>query len=181
VFGDRDKANAWLRRPLAELRRETPLAIAQTEAGARVIETILGKIAWGAAAFDGRWNTAGHAVTYCATSPSLCVLEKLVHVEDPGLLPELIMVAYFAPDELPAETLAPGTLPSDWRREEGWTQRRGNSWHVAQSSALLRVPPVIVPLANSPDVNVLINHTHPDASQVTIRSMLPFVLDPRIF
>ena len=29
---------------------ETPLAVAQTEAGARVIETILGKIAWGAAA-----------------------------------------------------------------------------------------------------------------------------------
>ena len=32
--------------------------------------------------FEGRWNTIGHAVAYCATSPSLCVLEKLVHVED---------------------------------------------------------------------------------------------------
>jgi RES domain-containing protein len=35
--------------------------------------------------FDGRWNTVGHAVTYCATSPSLCVLENLVHIEDPAL------------------------------------------------------------------------------------------------
>jgi RES domain-containing protein len=26
--------------------------------------------------YDGRWNTAGHAVTYCATSPSLCLLES---------------------------------------------------------------------------------------------------------
>ena len=34
--------------------------------------------------YPGRWNSAGRAVTYCATSPSLCVLEKLVHVEDPG-------------------------------------------------------------------------------------------------
>ncbi len=42
--------------------------------------------------FEGRWNTAGHAVTYCASSPSLCVLEKLVHIEDPDLLPALIMV-----------------------------------------------------------------------------------------
>jgi putative toxin-antitoxin system antitoxin component (TIGR02293 family) len=50
TFGDKDKANSWLRRPLTELAHETPLAVAQTEAGARVIETILGKIAWGAAA-----------------------------------------------------------------------------------------------------------------------------------
>ena len=50
VFGEIEKAGRWLRRPLLELGGETPLAIAQTEAGARVIETILGKIAWGAAA-----------------------------------------------------------------------------------------------------------------------------------
>lgn len=50
AFGDRDKANRWLRRPLTELGHDTPLAVAQTEAGARVVETIIGKIAWGAAA-----------------------------------------------------------------------------------------------------------------------------------
>ena len=50
TFGDDEKANMWLRRPLRELRDEAPLTVAQTEAGARVIETVLGKIAWGAAA-----------------------------------------------------------------------------------------------------------------------------------
>lgn len=50
TFGDKGKANLWLRRPLNELGSETPLGVAQTEAGARVIESILGKIAWGAAA-----------------------------------------------------------------------------------------------------------------------------------
>jgi putative toxin-antitoxin system antitoxin component (TIGR02293 family) len=50
TFGDKEKANLWLRRPLTELGGETPLDVAQTEAGARVIETIIGKIAWGAAA-----------------------------------------------------------------------------------------------------------------------------------
>jgi putative toxin-antitoxin system antitoxin component (TIGR02293 family) len=49
-FGDRDKANRWLRHSLTELGGETPLVVAQTEAGARVIETVLGKIAWGAPA-----------------------------------------------------------------------------------------------------------------------------------
>ncbi len=50
AFDDSDKANRWLRRPLAELGNEAPLSIAQTEAGARVVETVLGTIAWGAAA-----------------------------------------------------------------------------------------------------------------------------------
>jgi putative toxin-antitoxin system antitoxin component (TIGR02293 family) len=50
TFGDKEKANRWLRRPLTELHGESPLVVAQTEAGARVIETILGKIAWGSAA-----------------------------------------------------------------------------------------------------------------------------------
>jgi putative toxin-antitoxin system antitoxin component (TIGR02293 family) len=50
TFGDKAKASAWLRRPLAALSGETPLEIAQTESGARVIETLLAKIAWGAAA-----------------------------------------------------------------------------------------------------------------------------------
>jgi putative toxin-antitoxin system antitoxin component (TIGR02293 family) len=50
TFDDVEKANRWLRRPLGELGNEAPLAVAQTEAGARVIEAILGKIAWGAAA-----------------------------------------------------------------------------------------------------------------------------------
>ncbi|MDO9443632.1 MAG: DUF2384 domain-containing protein [Beijerinckiaceae bacterium] len=50
TFGDRDKANLWLRRALSELEGETPLDVAQTEAGVRLIENILARIAWGAAA-----------------------------------------------------------------------------------------------------------------------------------
>jgi putative toxin-antitoxin system antitoxin component (TIGR02293 family) len=50
IFGCKEKAHQWLRRPLTELGGEAPLVVAQTEAGARVVETILGRIAWGAAA-----------------------------------------------------------------------------------------------------------------------------------
>jgi putative toxin-antitoxin system antitoxin component (TIGR02293 family) len=50
VFQDIEKANTWLRAPLGELSNEKPLEIAQTEAGARVVEQILAKIDWGAAA-----------------------------------------------------------------------------------------------------------------------------------
>ena len=50
VFGDSAKANRWLREPLGELNGEPPLELAQTEAGVRVVEQILAKIDWGAAA-----------------------------------------------------------------------------------------------------------------------------------
>ncbi|WP_457301406.1 antitoxin Xre/MbcA/ParS toxin-binding domain-containing protein [Phyllobacterium sp. P5_D12] len=50
TFGDKEKASRWRRRTLPELGGETPLVVAQTEAGAPIIETILGKIAFGAAA-----------------------------------------------------------------------------------------------------------------------------------
>lgn len=50
VFGDNDRALAWLRKPLRELEGETPLMMSSTEAGARVVDSILAQIAWGAAA-----------------------------------------------------------------------------------------------------------------------------------
>jgi len=50
VFLDAQKANTWLREPLSELDGNAPLELAQTEAGGRVVEQILAKIDWGAAA-----------------------------------------------------------------------------------------------------------------------------------
>jgi len=131
--------------------------------------------------YDGRWSTIGHAVTYGATSPSLCVLEKLVHVQDPNLLPALVMVQYDAPDSLAVDTIAVTALPDEWRLQESWTQQQGDAWHDARRAPLLRVPSAIVPLDGSPDMNVLINHRHPAAVQIKLVQAQPFVLDPRLF
>ncbi|HLI14286.1 MAG TPA: RES family NAD+ phosphorylase [Alphaproteobacteria bacterium] len=131
--------------------------------------------------FGGRWNTVGHAVTYCATSPSLCFLEKLVHIEEPSLLPELVMVTYEAPDSLAVKSLALHDLPPDWRRSEAWTQQRGDAWLASLATPLLQVPSVIVPFAASPDRNLLINHAHPEAAAITIAALAPFDFDPRLF
>lgn len=130
--------------------------------------------------FDGRWNTIGHTVTYCATSPALCVLEKLVHIEDPSLLPELVMVTYEIPDTVAVEEVGLTDLPSDWRHHEAWSQERGDAWHEARSALLLRVPSAIVPIAGSPDLNVLINHSHPAVADLTIVGLEAFSLDSRL-
>jgi putative toxin-antitoxin system antitoxin component (TIGR02293 family) len=50
VFGDAGKANRWLREKLGILGGKSPLETARTEAGARLVEQLLAKIDWGAAA-----------------------------------------------------------------------------------------------------------------------------------
>jgi putative toxin-antitoxin system antitoxin component (TIGR02293 family) len=50
VFGDVDKANRWLREGLGILDGKSPLEVARTESGARLIEELLAKLDWGAAA-----------------------------------------------------------------------------------------------------------------------------------
>ena len=50
VFGDMQKANRWLRESLGVLDGKSPLEITQTESGARLVEQLLAKIDWGAAA-----------------------------------------------------------------------------------------------------------------------------------
>lgn len=131
--------------------------------------------------FNGRWNTVGRPVTYCSTSPALCVLEKLVHIEDPKLLPALMMVLYDAPEDLAVETLNLNDLPADWWRQEDWTQKRGDQWHGSLSTPLLRVPSAIVPVDRSPDLNLLINHNHKMAVRISLISAEPFIFDPRLF
>jgi RES domain-containing protein len=130
--------------------------------------------------FDGRWNTIGHAVTYCATSPSLCILEKLVHVEDPALLPDLTMVTYDVPDDLGVETVTLAQLPEKWQSREGLSQNIGDEWVHAGAKPLLCVPSAILALPASPDVNFLISHNHPGAAEIRILNLYKFVFDPRL-
>jgi len=50
TFVDRDKAQRWLRMSLKALGGERPIDVIATDAGARLVEEVLAKIAWGVAA-----------------------------------------------------------------------------------------------------------------------------------
>ncbi|WP_022684310.1 type II toxin-antitoxin system Xre/ParS family antitoxin [Sphingobium bisphenolivorans] len=50
TFGNHDKAQTWLSRSNRQLDGETPLAMADTDQGARAVEALLGRIAHGIAA-----------------------------------------------------------------------------------------------------------------------------------
>ena len=131
---------------------------------------------------DGRWNGRGRPVTYCSTGPALCLLDKLVHIDDPALLPdEMLLVRYAAPDELGVEEVPVDGLPQTWRTDKAVTMGIGNTWLDRISTCLLRVPSVIVPVLDTRDRNVLINHRHDAATRITISRIETFRYDPRLF
>jgi RES domain-containing protein len=131
---------------------------------------------------DGRWNDRGRAVTYCATGPALCVLEKLAHIEDPNLMPgDTALVRYDVPDDLRIEETSLDGLPGNWRADRRLTRTIGNVWLDAASACLLRVPSVIVPVPDADDRNILVNHRHEDAARIAISRIERFEYDPRLF
>ena len=131
--------------------------------------------------YNGRWNTRGRPVTYCATVPSLCALEKRVHIADPALLPDQVMVEYEAPEDLAKREVTLDDLTADWGRREILTQRIRDAWLEGGLDTLLVVPSVIVPLAAAADRNILVNHRHADAARIRIVNAISFALDPRRF
>ena len=130
---------------------------------------------------DGRWSTIGRPVTYCSTVPSLTALEKLVHVIEPELLPPQAMVSYEAPDALSVRTIELDELPHDWAQRQILTQQLGNDWLDHAEETILVVPSVIMPIADAPDRNILINHRRADAARIRITGVVPFTLDERLF
>jgi RES domain-containing protein len=130
---------------------------------------------------NGRWNTRGRPVTYCSTVPSLAALEKRVHVLSPSLLPPQNLVAIDVPDDAHRKVIAITGLPPDWTFREAHTQALGDAWLDAALELLLFVPSVILPFADVPEQNVLINHRAAGAGRVSVAEASPFTLDPRLF
>ena len=88
--------------------------------------------------YDGRW-TSPATPSPIAPLRRLCASWKSwFPVEDPALMPDLVMVTYEAPDTIGATSIELDELPTDWRRQESATQRRGDAWRIACDAAAAR-------------------------------------------
>ena len=132
----------------------------------------------GARLVGGRWSSPGRKAVYLSEHLSLAALEILVHVSR-DTAPAHVAIALEVPDELMlhAETFA--NLPTDWRDTEAplSTRALGDAWLDARTTALLRVPSVLIP----EEFNVILNPRHPDAARIKQVATAPFVFDPRLF
>jgi RES domain-containing protein len=126
----------------------------------------------GARLWGGRWNSAGRSMVYAAASPSLAVLEVLVHLDLPAeLLPDdLRLLTIEIPDDVKTQILDPSPTEDDDCRVAGDAFLEGG-----KALALL-VRSVIVPQER----NVLLNVRHPDMARVRVQDSAAFQFDPRL-
>jgi RES domain-containing protein len=133
----------------------------------------------GAKSTGGRWNEPGLPVIYTSENQSLACLETLVHLNAFGLPFNRYLVAITIPAALwaKAQTATPATLPVGWDAEPAARAsiHFGTRWLKSASSALLKVPSVIVP----DEFNILINPLHADTSAITAKKRRKWLYDPR--
>ncbi len=126
----------------------------------------------GARLFGGRWNSAGRAMVYAAASPSLAVLEVLVHLDlPPELAPDdYRLLAIDIPDDAPMERLdhTPKDLPA--------CVAIGDEFLARGAALVLLVPSVVVPQER----NALINVRHPAMGAARTVADQPFRFDARL-
>lgn len=131
----------------------------------------------GARVNGGRWNSKGIPMVYTAEHISLAVLEILVGLEDPIVLPNYVLFRVEFEEEL-VEVLEHDALPGDWRASPPplSAQAIGDDWAAGARSPVLCVPSAVIPSES----NYLLNPQHPDFGEISVGEAAPFGFDPRL-
>ena len=127
----------------------------------------------------GRWHHLGTRITYTSCSPSLALLESLVHLV-PHRYGEQTLIEIEVPDDK-VESVSHGLLVQLLRdgnpaEPEAGTRRFGSEWVKAQRSLALRVPSIVMPFEN----NLLLNPSHPRCADVRVLRRELITLDVRL-
>jgi len=130
-----------------------------------------------AAIAGGRWNSQGNRVIYTSESAALATLELLVHMGRSRSLQEYLIFSCSFSETL-VDDFDTTQLPDNWRTFPGPPSLKvlGDQWIANQSSAILRVPSVVI----ETDSNYLLNPAHRDFKHVTISPGQRFELDLRL-
>jgi RES domain-containing protein len=132
----------------------------------------------GAYRYGGRWNSVGERMLYTASSPSLALVESMVHF--PSEIPpiQFMLISIEIPDAwICIQNIK--TLPEDWQSYPAPFSLReiGDNFLSSNSFLTMQVPSAIVPQ----EKNYLINPLHPKFKMVKVLTIEPFILDSRIF
>jgi RES domain-containing protein len=127
---------------------------------------------------DGRWHSAGRRIVYAASSEALAVLEMRVHLGRFVPRAPFRMHVIEVPDEL-IKVLSARALKETWNAvpPTAHTQQIGDKWLRSNSTPALSVPSI----HSATDRNVLLNPAHPDASNIVLTQVDPYVFDFRLF
>lgn len=127
---------------------------------------------------EGRWNSAGKKVIYCAESIALAFLENMVRRQGVGFNGDFKIMIIEIPDELKIAAVPVQDLKDGWRNFKDYSQCQlsGNNWYDEDNSLVLKVPSAVLPEAS----NYVINSTHEDFKKVKLAGTTDLVPDERI-
>ena len=133
----------------------------------------------GARLEGGRWNPKGVSVVYLSDHPALAALETFVHLKSAAAKIKFMLFRIEIPDEVSVRELSDASLPANWRDEPPTldTMVIGERWVREGSSAILKVPSILIPAA----ANFIFNPIHTDAAKVKIDHGEKFSFDPRMW
>jgi RES domain-containing protein len=131
-----------------------------------------------ASGIPGRWNSKDVKVVYTAASRALACLENVVHRNSRGLQDNFRIIQIEIPDNLKIVVIDKTKLISGWYKYENMahTQKIGDQWVKDISSAILKVPSVIIP----EEFNYILNPSHEDFKKIKYLGSEPFEFDPRL-
>jgi RES domain-containing protein len=131
----------------------------------------------GATLYRGRWNSPGVPVLYTALSPSLALVEYLVHTLGTPGLADLVLLTIDLGATKSIQRVDVRALPEDWKNahDPRLTREIGDAFVAAGKSFALRVPSVHLPT----EFNMVINLQHKLAAKMRIESIDTLNIDPR--
>ncbi len=130
----------------------------------------------GAATFGGRWNSKGTHILYTAATPSLALLETVVHISNIPLH-HYCMITLSIPDKKIME-LNSRDLPDGWFVNPPADRLKsiGDQFIKANLFLALKLPSAIM----MEDFNFLLNPNHPDFGKVSKVSVRTIPIDERL-
>lgn len=130
----------------------------------------------GAALYGGRWNSKGNYALYTAETPSLALLESVVHISNIPAT-SYCMITLEIPDTKITE-IKIDALPKNWQQQPppDALKKFGDRFIAESKFLALKIPSVIIP----EESNYLINPKHTDFKKIKLLSNRPISIDERL-
>lgn len=124
-----------------------------------------------------RWNTRGNFMIYTAGSRALACLENIVHRsgEMNGKVYKVMLIEI--PFNLEIQEIKKTSMHKDWKSLTNYSycQEKGNQWLREGTTAILKVPSVII----EEEFNYLINPQHSQFKKIKLADVEDFSFDIR--
>jgi RES domain-containing protein len=131
-----------------------------------------------ASGMEGRWNSKGNKVLYCAESIALAFLENMVRRKGVGFNDDFKTMFIEIPSKATITEISVDNLASGWREFNHYQscQSLGDIWYNERKHLLLKVPSAVLPEA----FNFVINTANADYKKVKIIEVTDLIPDKRI-